>query len=112
MMERTTRQTIEWEKVDEYTVNAHGASALFRAYAGVPDDRLRCIVSRNPGSGWHVSVSHTDRYPTWDEVADARYRFTPNRVTLAMLLPPREEFVNVHDTTLHLHEVPGDTPIE
>lgn len=78
---------------------------------------LSVFVGPEPGAGWHLSISHTvqfngdvrpGRYPTWDEIKDARYRFCPDYVTMAMFLPPRAEYVNVHDTTFHLHEVPGD----
>lgn len=66
--------------------------------------QLRLIVSLEP-IGWHLSISHPRRYPTWDEIADARYRFIPDEVTMAMLLPPRGEYVNVHETCMHLHQV-------
>ena len=68
------------------------------------------------GPHWHLSVSHRTnehpprpgRYPQWDEVADARYRFVPDGVTMAMLLPPQAEYINIHETCFHLWEVPGD----
>jgi hypothetical protein len=55
--------------------------------------------------GWHMSISHEDRYPTWDEIADARYELIPNHVTMAFLLPPKEEYVNLHKHTFHLWQV-------
>lgn len=63
--------------------------------------------------GFHLSISHRrsdgtrrpGRYPTWDEIYDARYRFGPLDKTLAMLLPPQDEYVNVHETTFHLWEL-------
>jgi len=54
---------------------------------------------------WHVSISHPSRYPTWDEIADVRYALVPDDVTLAMLLPPRSEYVNAHPTTMHLWQI-------
>jgi hypothetical protein len=65
---------------------------------------------------WHLSISHRTneqppkpgRYPTWDEIKDARYRFMPGNITAAMLLPPEDEFVNAHPTTFHLWQVPGE----
>ena len=54
---------------------------------------------------WHLSISHPDRYPTWDEVADARYELCPDDVTMAMLLPPSGEYLNVHKTTFHLWQI-------
>lgn len=63
--------------------------------------------------GFHMSISHRlsdetripGRYPTWDEIYDARYRFCPLNMTMAMLLPPQDEYVNIHNTTFHLWEM-------
>lgn len=55
--------------------------------------------------GWHLSISHPTRYPTWDEIKEARYYFCPDEVTMGMLLPPKSEYVNVHPNCFHLHEV-------
>ncbi len=52
------------------------------------------IVSRSD-AGWHISIAHPSRYPSWDEIAHARYKLVPNDVCLAMLLPPQEEYVNL-----------------
>ena len=71
---------------------------------------LNVIVSIDDGQ-WHMSISHKTmdnkpgRYPTWDEIRDARYRFCPENKTMAMLLPPRSEYVNIHETTFHLWEL-------
>ena len=67
----------------------------------------KIIVGRSDARGWHLSISCANRYPTWDEVAEARYRLTPDGVTMAMLLPSRSEYVNVHNYCLHLWEVFG-----
>ena len=78
----------------------------------VHDGHLSVIAGEEP-DGFHLSISHRlsdgtrrpGRYPTWDEIKDARYRFGPLDKTLAMLLPPQSDYVNVHDTTFHLWEV-------
>jgi hypothetical protein len=54
---------------------------------------------------WHLSISHPARYPTWDEIADVRYKLVPDDVTMAMLLPPRDEYVNAHDNCFHLWQI-------
>jgi len=64
------------------------------------------IITGRGAAGWHLSISHPTRYPTWDEVAEARYNLLPLNATIAMLLPPPSEYVNIHDTTFHLWEVP------
>lgn len=112
--------TSTWQRVDP--------PALMRAtYPGnrawqldVHDGHLSVFVGREPtdlrngdrGILWHLSISHRacdtlepGRYPTWDEIRDARERFIPDEVTVAMLLPPKAEYVNVHATTFHLWQV-------
>lgn len=79
----------------------------------VSDGHLSVLLAHEP-DGWHMSISHRvvtptgtmpGRYPTWDEIKDARYRFCPDDITMAQLLPPKSEFVNLHETTFHLWEV-------
>jgi hypothetical protein len=53
---------------------------------------------------WHMSISCADRLPTWEEIRTARYAFVPDGLTMAMLLPPRNRYVNVHEYTMHLYE--------
>ena len=81
----------------------------------VHDGELRVIRSCDPPEYlWHLSVSHWPtglrankrgrRYPSWDELAHARYELLPLNIDVVMHLPPPEEFVAVEDTTFHLHE--------
>lgn len=69
---------------------------------------LRIWVTRevaNVGARWHLSISCRNRYPVWDEIRDARYALLPDEITMAMLLPPIKEYVNLHPNCFHLHEV-------
>jgi len=73
-------------------------------------DGLRAMVGKEPaGKGgkllWHISVSRERRHPKWEEIRDARYDLVPDEVTMAMLLPPKAEYVNVHEHCFHLWEV-------
>lgn len=54
---------------------------------------------------WHLSMAHHERYPTWDEIADVRYSLVPDNVTMAMLLPPMNDYVNDHPYCLHLWQI-------
>ena len=58
--------------------------------------------------GWHMSVSCRARYPTWDEIAHLRYQLLPGDITMAMLLPPMAEYVNLHDFCFHLHQIENE----
>lgn len=66
---------------------------------------LSALVSQEPGMGWHMSVAHPERYPTWDEIAHLRYALLPEQVTMAMLLPPENEYINVHNHTFQLWQI-------
>lgn len=70
------------------------------------------ILCREPAGAngellWHLSISCTDRHPSWDEIKTARYRLLPLDLCFGMLLPQPEFYVNVpqQDHTFHLHEV-------
>lgn len=84
----------------------------------VADGLLQALAAHEPlgPAGtyrWHLSISHVTnhlpprpgRYPTWDEIAHARYELLPAELTFALLLPPADEYVAVHPTTFHLHEI-------
>lgn len=93
-------------------------SGTHRAYLASPSG-CRVIVGHEPAKAapagiwlppnelllWHLSISHPHRYPTWDEIADARYELVPDDITMAMLLPPPGEYVNAHDTCFHLWQI-------
>jgi hypothetical protein len=64
----------------------------------------RVIVSQDAGY-WHMSISHPNRYPTFDEIRDARYEFMPDNIVAAMLYPPKSEYINVHPNCFHLWEI-------
>lgn len=77
-----------------------------------PDGVLRVLVAKEGEAGWHISMSHVNRngdpgrYPTWDELADAKERFTPDDVAMGMVCPRKTDYVNMHDTCLHLWQLP------
>lgn len=109
---------IKWCRIDPGPImkaNYPGTRAWQR---DVADGHLTVLVGREPHESfdrprWHLSISHRTnearpqpgRYPDWDEIVEARYRFIPDEVRVAQLLPPRAEWVNVHATTMHLWEI-------
>lgn len=54
--------------------------------------------------GWHFSIAHPSRYPTWDEQKLTRYLLVPDDVTMVQVMPPRAEYVNAHPNCFHWHE--------
>lgn len=93
-------------------LTALGATSISFWQRDLDDGHLSVLVAHEP-PGWHLSISHRTndtpprpgRIPTWEEIRDARYDLLPDELTVAMLLPPRAEYVNHHPTTMHLHEV-------
>jgi hypothetical protein len=70
------------------------------------------IKAREPAGAdeewlWHMSISHLERHPTWDEIKTARYRLLPVDRCFGMLLPPPELYINVpeQDHVFHLWEI-------
>src|SRR4051812_11792584 len=54
------------------------------------------VVVTREFSRWHLSIAHPKRYPSWDEVAEARYNALPAELWMAMILPPPSKYINVH----------------
>lgn len=68
----------------------------------------KCSILVSPpylNSGWHMSIAHSERYPTWDEIAKARYELLPDGITMAMILPSAEQYVNLHSFCFQLRQV-------
>lgn len=68
------------------------------------EGECQILVSRD-NDKLHLSISHENRYPTWDEIKAARYKYMPADMMVAMLLPPEGEYVNVHENCFHLWEI-------
>ena len=114
---------IEW--IEQKPISPAGYQCrVFQAK--LEDGHLTVFVGREPAGKndemkWHLSMSHRSnhllsvlgkpnpgRLPMWEEIKEARYRFCPDDVYMAQILPPKSEYINLHPTTIHLHEVDGD----
>jgi hypothetical protein len=60
----------------------------------------------------HFSISHTQRDPTWEEIASTRYALLPKAKDCVMVLPPEWDYANLHEHCFHVHLlralVPGE----
>lgn len=54
--------------------------------------------------GWHFSIAHPSRHPTWEEQKAARYALVPDNIHMVSIMPPRSEFVNQHEHCFHWWE--------
>lgn len=78
-----------------------------RAYA--IGSELRVIASidgTSHGRLLHVSASCRDRLPTWTEMIAIKRRFYPDDVAGVMVMPEEEVYVNQHEFTLHIWQLP------
>jgi hypothetical protein len=72
-------------------------------------ERLAVVVSRDAtrhGVLLHASMSHPSRMPSWDLMHTLRDVLYPDDVDVMMLLPRREDYVNLHPYCLHLWQAP------
>lgn len=91
-----------WKHIGEVPTSMEGDTG-----AAYQSGHLRAVVSLDgPEEYWHISVSKdTGLYPTWDEIADARYDLCPHYIDMALILPPPEDYTNTHPTVLQVTEV-------
>ena len=84
---------IEWREVTSPTEGARAWMHLNRP--------LVAIVSEDMGR-LHMSVSHRDRVPTWEEMGVARDALLPEDAWLCVPFPPRRYWLNYDHRVLHL----------
>jgi hypothetical protein len=54
--------------------------------------------------GWHFSISCADRNPTWEEQRVARYALCPDDIFMVQIMPPKAQYVNLHEFCFHWYE--------
>lgn len=70
-------------------------------YIPIKDEIL--VVIASDGADWeHVSVSHKDRCPTWEEMSIIKSMFWDDEDCVVQYHPPKSEYVDLHKTCLHL----------
>jgi len=99
--ERSAGRAIAWFLTDPPKLP--GLEKGTKCYAS-HQTHCTALVGYTPRYGWHISVAHPFRPPTWNEIASARYQLIPDNFVMVMVLPPEEEYVNVHEHCFHLHE--------
>ena len=121
MSKRTSKQELgPWQRIAD-----RNGTGWMRARGLLEDDAqeyscgdlIALVGSRQRNErGWHLSISAPGRYPTWDEIAHARYSLLPADKHFAMVLPPEDQYVNLDDgrggragNIFHLWEVEYET---
>lgn len=69
------------------------------------------VIVASDGEGWeHVSCSFGDRTPTWEEMCQVKDLFWGKEDCVLQFHPPKSEYVNMHNYTLHLWRPAGKNP--
>lgn len=67
---------------------------------------MKVIISKalmQNGDKWlHLSVSRTDRLPSWDEMKKIQSDFFGDDFEMVHMLPKKKDYVNIHSYCLHL----------
>ena len=53
----------------------------------------------------HASIAHPFKLPAWDYVKYVRYKLFPDNMKVAMILPPKSEYVDMHKHCFHLYQM-------
>jgi len=64
----------------------------------------RSVIASLDGGALHLSIAHSQRYPTWDEILAVRAWAFPEETEVVMVLARKSEYVNVHNNCFHLWE--------
>ena len=103
--ERSAGRHIQWRELPAPTITWAGGGKTHTGKAYISDQsKCTVLVSHTTRFGWHFSIAHPWRHPSWDEIASARYTLVPGDIAMVMVLPPEDEYVNVHEHCFHLHE--------
>lgn len=70
------------------------------------------VIVAQEGGRLHLSIANRHRYPTWDEIKEARDLLLPGDAFFAMVMPPKEYYINLHPNCFHLWEIKDEGLIE
>ena len=114
----TARHSGGWVGVPKGAIDFGGGIVAHFFTRPVADGALHAFVAREPdaaGLAWHLSISFRDaadqmtRYPSWDEQVEAIRALLPVDLTYVQIVPPDDEYVALHPTTFHWHELTEGT---
>lgn len=78
-------------------------------------DGIAVIVSEDKTGNWgwlkHFSISRANCYPTWDEILAAKEEIMGD-IDCMMVMPKKEDYVNIHKFTFHVWQTPQDWGIQ
>lgn len=83
--------------------------------AFVTDIGLGIIKSTDNTPKWgylkHVSISHSFRYPTWEEILEVKNVLFGD-IDVMMVMPKQKNYINIHPNCFHLWQMPEDWDLQ
>jgi len=76
--------------------------------AFISNNDLSILYTLDPthhGNLHHMSISRADRYPDWDDIVQAKQEIMGDIDTM-MIIPKKEDYVNVMNYCFHVWETP------
>lgn len=104
------RCPMDWEVYRRTFPGSNQVGDRYNGFLQIPARKMVIVFST--GDGWeHVSVSMSDRCPTWDEMEDVKRHFWNGSDTVMQLHVPEKEHRNCHPYCLHLwRPINGEIP--
>lgn len=99
---------MEFKKVDQHVLDEIKKVVCGFITAHITSNGLVIIKSSEKDGMLHLSVSHKERLPSYEEMKEIRYSFGTEADYMAEIFPPMEEFVNIQENTRHLFELDSD----
>ena len=110
-------KTVEWspptaeELPCNWSVQAIGADGgAYKSCDGLVVI-ISCSIEKDGNSWVHLSLSRKKSVPTWIDLVKVKEIFLGAEALALQVLPPRSEWVNVHEFCLHLYQCLEDRPI-
>ena len=93
---------ISWKLIDKMSLPEAGETYVYQGKAGIRV--FMSLEHEDDGDRrWlHVSCSRRDRLPSWEDLRAVKDLFIGRGKEALQILPPEEEYVNLHPNTLHL----------
>lgn len=96
---------VDYERIDiTYNPQCHDLQAFQKGPIKVllSNDKFDFFGDGKSKLCKHLSLSCADRNPTWEEIKEARYRFLDRNKDAYQVLPPPDQYVNIHNFTFHV----------
>jgi hypothetical protein len=98
-----------WAELGEVPLHLTDETIKAKAFSKGPCQVLITQELHGKKMRWHMSISCHNRNPLWDEIKDARYALLPSGLWFAHMLPPLNEYINIHPHCFHLWEIDSES---